>query len=56
MGKSKVLSNGMDDASAEKKHLEVRGSKIDDVEATKYLRRKLSLKNTHGAEAAHRIA
>ena len=34
MGKTKVLNNGMDDASAQKKHLEVRGSKIAVVEAT----------------------
>ena len=56
MGKTKVLNNGRDDASAEKKHLEVRGSKIVVVEATEYLGRKLSLQNTHETEVAHRIA
>jgi len=56
MGKTKVLNNSMDKISAEKKHLEVRGSKIAVVEATEYLGRKLSLTDTHETEVTHRIA
>jgi hypothetical protein len=56
MGKTKVLNNGIDDTMADKKHIEVRGFKIAVVDATEYLGRKLSLKDTHETEVEHRIA